>query len=83
MRFTKKNRQEVLNNNEGFSRHTSYRSPNFSEERTYTIKEGNLTVHAEGDTCWSDSKYDETYVYDADADETKRFLRNYKDQLTF
>ena len=35
MRFTKENRQKVLNDNEGFSTTTSYSGRNFQEDRTF------------------------------------------------
>ena len=81
MRFTKKNRQQVLDDNEGFSARTYYEAKNFEESRTYTIHNGKLNVKASGKTSWADSRYNDEYVYNADDDETKRFLRKYKDKL--
>lgn len=81
MRFTKKNRQQVLNDNEGFSRTTSYSSRNFSEDRIYSIVDGLLHIRTIGKTSWADSRYDETNTYGADAEETKRFLRSFKNLL--
>ena len=81
MRFTKANRQKVLDDNEGFSTSTSYSSRNFSEDRTYSISDGKLTVRSKGKTSWADSRYDETTTYDADAEETKSFLRNFRNLL--
>ena len=81
MRFTKKNRQQVLDNNEGFSVSTHYEGRNFRESRDYTISDGKLKVKASGKTSWADSRYSDEYVYGADDEETKRFLRKYKDEL--
>ena len=81
MRFTKNNRQQILNNNEGYTSDTYSSQKNFSEHRTYTISDGQLKIRAQGKTSWADSRYDETYTYGADDEETKRFLRNNKDWL--
>lgn len=81
MRFTKGNRQQVLNDNEGFRTETHNTQNNFEEHRTYTISNGELHVRAKGKTSWADSRYDETYKYGADDEETKRFLRNNKGRL--
>ena len=81
MRFTKNNRQQVLNENEGFTTSTYYEGKNFREARTYTISGGKLKVSASGKTSWADSHYSHEYTYGADDEETKRFLRNYKDEL--
>lgn len=81
MRFTKNNRQQVLDENEGFTRSTFYDARNFTESRTYTIKDGKLNVSSSGKTSWSDSRFSEEHVYTADDEETKRFLRKYKDEL--
>ena len=81
MRFTKNNRQQVLNDNEGFTASTYYEGNNFRESRDYTISDGKLVVKVSGKTSWSDSRYSEEYVYGPDDEETKRFLRKYKDEL--
>ena len=81
MRFTKNNRQQVLDANENFTRNTYHSERNFEESRTYTVSGGQLHIRAKGKTSWADSRYDETYSYGADDEETKRFLRKYKDQL--
>lgn len=81
MRFTKNNRQQILNNNEGFQISTYNSQKNFTENRLYTITGGILKVRTTGKTSWADSRYDQTYTYDADDEVTKRFLRNYKDIL--
>lgn len=81
MRFTKKNRQQVLDQNEGFKTKTSYKGKNFSEGRVYEIKDGGLNVHSDSNTSWADSRRSDDYRYNADAEETKRFLRNYRGSL--
>ena len=81
MRFTKENRQQVLNDNEGFTATTYYEGANFRESREYTITGGKLVVKASGKTSWSDSRYSDEYVYGPDDEETKRFLRKHKDEL--
>lgn len=81
MRFTKKNRQQVLDQNEGFKTETSYRGKNFSETRVYEITDGELNVRSKSKTSWADSRRTDDYRYGADAEETKRFLRNNRDAL--
>lgn len=81
MRFTRKNRQQVLDQNEGYRTETSYSDRNFSETRVYEIKDGELNVRSNSKTSWADSRTANTYRYSADAEETKRFLRNNRDDL--
>lgn len=81
MRFTKKNRQRVLDQNEGFTTRTSYSSRNISEDRVYEIKNGGLNVRSRSKTSWADSRRTDDYRYSADDEETKRFLRNNRDNL--
>ena len=81
MRFTENNRQQVLNDNEGFTVRTLYEGANFRESRVYTITGGKLVVQADGKTSWSDSRYSDKYVYGADDEETKRFLRKHMNNL--
>jgi hypothetical protein len=81
MRFTKKNRQRILDDNEGFTMNTSYSGRNYSESRTYSIIDGVLQILVKGKTSWADSRFEDSYTYDADADETKRFLRKFRDML--
>lgn len=81
MRFTKNNRQQILNNNEGFTDSTYYEGANFRESREYTISDGKLRVKASGKTSWADSRYSDEYVYGPDDEETKRFLRKHKADL--
>ena len=81
MRFTKDNRQQILDNNEGFTTKTHFRGKNFHEDRTYTIADGKLKVRATGSTSWADSRYDDKYEYGANDDVTKRYLRENKEDL--
>lgn len=81
MRFTKKNRQQVLDQNEGFKTETSYSGKNFSETRVYEVKDGGLEVRSKSKTSWSDSRRADSYRYSADSEETKRFLRNNRADL--
>lgn len=81
MRFTKKNRQQTLDQNEGFQTTTHYSGKNFRETRDYTVEDGGLTIRSRGKTSWADSRFDETSRHDADDEVTKRFLRENRDQL--
>ena len=81
MRFTKENRQQILDRNEGFTASTYYEGRNFRESRDYTISGGKLIVKANGKTSWADSRYSDEYVYGADDEETQRFLRKYENEL--
>ena len=81
MRSTKENRQHLLDSNEGFTVSTYYEGNNFRESREYTINGGKLEVKVSGKTSWADSRYSDEYVYGADDEETKRFLRKHKDEL--
>ena len=81
MRFTKDNRQQVLDGNEGFTADTYFEGRNYRESRTYTISGGTLIVKVSGKTSWADSHYSSEYIYGADDEETKRFLRKYRDEL--
>lgn len=76
MRLTKKNRQQMLEENDGFSIQTQNRQKNFSQNRTYTITGGKLHIRETGKTSWSDSRYEKEW--DADDKETHRFLYNYQ-----
>lgn len=71
--------QQLLDQNEGFTRKTTSKQNNFTEYRTYTITSGGLTIRASGKTSWSDSRYDN--MTQATIDQTRRFLRNYLDEL--
>lgn len=72
MRLTKEVRKKLLAQNEGFQRKTYFETNNSHNTNIYTITNGQLMVHSRGDTSWSDSKYDETYV--CDEAQTHRFL---------
>lgn len=74
MRLTESVRTDLLAKNEGFRTHTSYDSRNSSYVREYVIKSGELIIREVGQTSWSDSHYDKTWI--AGKDELLRFLRN-------
>lgn len=81
VRFTKQNRQQVLDQNEGYKAETSYSGKNYIETRVYEIKDGGLNVRSKSKTSWADSRRTDTYRHSADSEETKRFLRNNRDDL--
>ena len=74
IRLTEAVRTMMLSKNEGFMTKTSYSSKNHSYVREYLIKSGELIIREVGKTCWSDSRYDKTWV--ADPDEVRFFLRS-------
>ena len=53
-RLTKEVRQQLLNQNEGFTRRTYIENRNSREERIYKISGGQLLVRAIGKTSWAD-----------------------------
>ena len=57
-RLTKKVRQQLMNQNNGFERKTYYDSRNSEEERFYRIEDGRLKIRAVGKTSWADSLYE-------------------------
>jgi hypothetical protein len=61
MRITKKVRQQLLDQNEGFEATTRYNSKNFTEYRKYTITNGGLRIHSQSKTSWADSRLEEEY----------------------
>lgn len=71
-RLTKKNRQRILDQNEGFTANTSYDSRNSSYDRQYTVTEGKLHIQESGKTSWADSRYDKEWI--ASDEEVHRFL---------
>jgi hypothetical protein len=75
MRLTREVRQRLLDQNEGFTDSISYRAKNFSENRYYEIRGGQLYVRATGKTSWADSRHDVEFV--ADDEQTHRFLRDH------
>ena len=78
-RLTKKVRQQLLDQNNGFVRKTHYDSRNFEEERIYRIENGHLKIRTIGNSSWADSRYDRTWI--ADDEEEHRFLYKYLDDL--
>lgn len=74
IRLTKSVRQQLLDQNDGYTDQTYYRGENFREQRDYEIRDGQLHVRSRGKTSWADSRFDEEFV--ADDEQTRRFLRN-------
>ncbi|GAA0683739.1 hypothetical protein ACFQV4_00800 [Streptomyces thermocarboxydus] len=79
MRLTRKVIQELLNQNEGFERNTKFSGRNFTEYRRYRITGGELHIRVSGKTSWADSRFSDNYV--ASVDQTRRFLREYLEEL--
>ena len=75
VRLTKRNRQRLLEQNEGFTTSSSYDSKNSTYEREYQIVGGKLLIQEIGKTSWSDSRYDNSWV--ANDEEVHRFLYKY------
>lgn len=78
-RLTATVRQQLLDQNDGFSRKTYYEGNNFREECIYTISDGELHIRRIGKTSWADSRFDDETV--ADDEQTHRFLYKYKAEL--
>ena len=78
-RLTKAVRQQLLEQNEGFSTRTYYEGRNSQEERIYTISGGQLHVRAIGKTSWADSRYENEWV--ASEEEAHRFLYTHQAEL--
>lgn len=72
VRLTKKVRQQLLDQNDGFTERTSFDSRNHSWTRDYKIDSGKLKIRERGKTSWSDSRYDKTW--EADDKEVHSFL---------
>lgn len=79
VRLTKKNRQRILEQNEGFSARSSFDSKNSTYEREYRIANSKLLIREIGKTSWSDSRYNNPWV--ANDEEVHRFLYKYLWQL--
>lgn len=71
-RLTKKVRQKILEQNDGFIHRTSYDSKNHRYDREYRVSDGKLYIRESGKTSWSDSRYDESW--EASDEEIHRFL---------
>ncbi len=78
-RLTKAVREQLIENNEGFTTRTYYEGRNSREERIYTVKDGELHIRAIGKTSWADSRYDDECV--ASDEETHRFLYQHQDEM--
>jgi hypothetical protein len=79
LRLTQQVREQLLALNEGFTWSTNNKQRNFTEHRVYKIVNNQLHIFAEGKTSWADSRYAKEWV--ASAEETHRFLRNYRGVL--
>ncbi|MFJ9079468.1 hypothetical protein ACIRO3_30160 [Streptomyces sp. NPDC102278] len=79
MRLTVIVRQQLLDQNEGFTRTTHDSQKNFTEDIKYTITGGELHMRRTGKSSWADSRFDENSI--ADVEQTRRFLRKYLDSL--
>lgn len=79
VRLSKAVRQQLLNQNEGFTRRTYFESRNSREERIYKITGGQLQIRAIGKTSWADSRYDDEWI--ATDEETHRFLYEHRYEL--
>ncbi|WP_343886458.1 hypothetical protein, partial [Luteococcus sanguinis] len=79
MRLTKKVRERLIEQNEGFTTSSYYEARNFREQRDYTIADGKVHIRARGKTSWADSDFDNSWV--ADDEEAHRFLYRHKDRL--
>ncbi len=75
MRLTKDVVNNILHENEGLKRSTSYSSRNFNQDCLYRIEDGVLKVRRTGKTSWADSRFDEDEI--CDMDQTRRFIRKY------
>lgn len=81
IRLTKKVRQQLLDQNDGFTERTSYDSRNHSWTRVYKIESGKLNIRELGKTSWADSRYDKTW--EADDNEVHSFLYKFLDELNY
>lgn len=72
MRLTKDVRQQLLEQNDGFTTTSNYSAKNYSEHRRYEIRGGELHILSNSNTSWADSRERSEYV--ADEEQTHRFL---------
>ena len=79
VRLTKKVRQQLLDQNDGFQATTDYSAKNFSETKEYTVTNGELHIRSRGKTSWADSRFDNETV--ADEEQTRRLLHKNLDDL--
>lgn len=79
LRLTKAVRQQLLDDNDGFTASTYYEGKNFREQRDYSIEDGELHIRARGKTSWADSHFDSEWV--ATDKETHGFLYRHLDEL--
>ena len=62
IRLTKSVRQQLLDQNDGYTDQTYYRGENFREQRDYEIRDGQLHVRSRGKTSWADSRFDGQFI---------------------
>ena len=79
MRLTEDLVKKILEQNEGFTKISSYSDRNFRAEYRYIVAGGKLLICEKGRTSWSDSHFDEKRV--ADIEQTRRFIRKYESLL--
>lgn len=72
-------RQQLLGQNEGFERSTSYSDSSLSVETHYRVIDGALHIREQGTTFGSDGNFD--IERRANDEQTKRFLRRYLSEL--
>lgn len=75
LRLTAPVREQILNQNDGVTFHTHYSGRNFTESRTYTVQDGQITVREEGKGPWGGDRYDK--VRTLTDEEAHRALRDY------
>ncbi len=81
MELTTELRRRILQLNEGFTTRTHCEGSNFSEEKIYTIVNGELHVRAVGRNFLKDTRYSKEVI--ADDNNTYKFLFDYKGKLNF
>ena len=72
LRLTKRVRQQLLDQNDGFATETHFSGKNFSEDRKYSISGGELRIRSTSKSSWADSRSTDEWM--ADENETRRFL---------
>lgn len=79
MYITKKKREKLLKQNDGYSTYSNYSGRNFKEFRRYTIENDCLHVYSKSRTSWADSRSEREWIADEKA--TNRFLHEHLDEL--
>lgn len=75
-RLTASVRQQLLDQNEGLTFHTTYRDRNSREVRTYTVKGGELLINAQGKGPFGGSQFNTDWV--ADSEQVHRTLYDHQ-----